>query len=404
MSRQYNNILKHLQHYFIITTSVDDYCKMDEKSREFSFTCKKQGHLNILKHTSYVNKRSLFNKENKQLEDFCVYCVDEKEKEDNFEKYKNDILENSGHLLLSYDVKSRDAVYICGNCNEQNKTHMSNLHDKNLGNCSNCQHEKFKLSYDKLKQDVEKHGFQLLTKPDEYTSNKQKLNVICKCGKQYQTYLVSVRQDKHCKENCKTEKSEKTCMDKYNERNVMHIDDIFYKCQETFSTTKEYIFEETGRKINIQGTENIIIEYLLKHENKILKKKIKEEEILQKNIPSFKYIYNEKEHKYYPDFYIKDTKLIIEAKTTNTHNKNPYYITNYLKYKSANNSGYNVIIIILDNNFKLFDIWYFLTNGSEISILKQNGVNIVFNQKLSLKTKLNNIEELCNEFNLDKYM
>ena len=86
----------------------------------------------------------------------------EKEKEDNFEKYKNDILENSGHLLLSYDVKSRDAIYICGNCNEQNKTHMSNLHDKNLGSCSNCQNYKFRLSYDKLKKVVEIHGFQLL--------------------------------------------------------------------------------------------------------------------------------------------------------------------------------------------------------------------------------------------------
>ena len=79
MSRQYNNILKHLQEHFTITTSLDEYSKMNEKSREFSFTCKKQGHLNTLKHTSYVNKRSLFNKENKQLEEFCVYCVDEKE-------------------------------------------------------------------------------------------------------------------------------------------------------------------------------------------------------------------------------------------------------------------------------------------------------------------------------------
>jgi hypothetical protein len=397
MSRQYNNILKHLQDYFIITTSVDDYSKMDEKSREFSFTCKKQGHLNTLKHTSYVNKRSLFNKENKSLEDFCVYCVDGKEKEDNFEKYKNDILENSGHLLLSYDVKSRDAVYICGNCNEQNKTHMSNLHDKNLGNCSKCQNHKFRLSYDKLKEDVEKHGFKLLTKSEEYISNKQKLNVICKCGTQYQTYLVSIRQDKHCK-NCKTEKYEKTCMEKYNERNVMHIDGNFYKCQENYSTSKEYSFEESGRKIIIQGTEDIVINYLLHNENKILKRKIKENEILQKNIPSFKYTYEDKEYKYYPDFHIKDTDLIIEAKTIDTHNKKPHYIKNYLKYKSVVCSGYNLMIVILDNNSKLFDIWYFLKNGSETSVLKQNGVNIIFNQRLTVKMKLNNIEELCNIF------
>ena len=76
----------------------------------------------------------------------------------------------------------------------------------------------------------------------------------------------------HCKENCKTEKYEKTCMEKYNERSTMHIDDIFYKCQESFVTTKKYTFEETKRIINIQGTEDIIINYLLNNENKILKR------------------------------------------------------------------------------------------------------------------------------------
>ena len=127
MSRQYNNILKHLQNNFEIVTTLEEYSKMDEGTREFSFKCKKQGHLNVLKHTSYVNKRSLFNKENKNLEDFCVYCVDEKDKKSDIENYKEQILEKTGHLLLSYDTKSRDTEYICGNCNEYSKTHMTNL-------------------------------------------------------------------------------------------------------------------------------------------------------------------------------------------------------------------------------------------------------------------------------------
>jgi hypothetical protein len=193
-------------------------------------------------------------------------------------------------------------------------------------------------------------------------------------------------------------------MEKYNERTTIHVDDIFYKCQESFSTTKEYTFEETGRTINIQGTEDIVINYILNNENKILKRKIIEDEILQKNIPSFKYIYENKEHKYYPDFHIKNTNLIIEAKTINTHNKKPCYITNYLKYKSAVNNGYDIMIIILDNKSKLFDIWYFLKNGKEISVLKENNIEFLFNNKLSLKIKLSNIEDLCKKFNLDKYI
>jgi hypothetical protein len=59
---------------------------------------------------------------------------------------------------------------------------MSNLLNRNLGSCSKCQNHKFRLPYDKLKQDIEEHGFKLLTKAEEYTSNKQKLDVICKCG------------------------------------------------------------------------------------------------------------------------------------------------------------------------------------------------------------------------------
>jgi hypothetical protein len=387
MSRQYNNILKHLQEHFDINTTLNDYCKMDEKIREFTFTCKLKKHINTLKHTSYVNKRSLFNKENKPLQDFCVHCVDEKNKKSDIENYKEQILEKTGHLLLSYDSKSRDTEYICGNCNEYSKTHMTNLLHHNLGNCSKCQHEKFKLSYDKLKQDIETHGFKLLTKPEEYVSNKQKLDVICKCGYQYQTYLVSIRQDKHCKVNCKTEKYEKTCNEKYNERNVMHIDDIFHKSQINQITNKEYTFENNN-KIIVQGTEDLTINYLLKHKNRILQRIIKEDEILVKNIPSFKYIYEEKEHKYYPDIYIKDTKLIIESKSIYTHNRQGP-LKNYCKYKSVNNNGYDIMIVMINDYRKIVDIWYFLRDGSEISTLKEEDyVDINFKEKLSCKSKI----------------
>ena len=388
MSRQYNNILKHLGSHFEINTTKNDYEKMDENNREFVFSCKLKNHKNILKTTSYINKRSLFSKEKKPLEDFCVHCVDEKNKENNFETYKQQILDNSGHLLLSYDVKSRDAEYICGNCNEYSKTQMPNLLNKNLGNCSKCQNHKFRLSYDKLKQDVEEHGFKLLTKSDEYTSNKQKLDVICKYGHQYQTYLVSIRQDKHCKINCKTEKFENTCMEKYEERNVMHVDEIFYKSQVNQITNKEYTFENNQNKITVQGTEDLTINYLLKYKNRILQRTIEEDEILVKNIPSFKYIYENKEHKYYPDINIKNTKLIIESKSVALHNRQGP-LKNYSKYKSANNNGYDMMIFMYNNKKELVDIWYFLKDGTEISTLKEeNNIDINFKEKLNSKMKI----------------
>ena len=387
MSRQYNNILKHLQSHFDIGTSKEDYCKMDDQLREFTYICKVNRHSNNIKMTSYINKRSLFNKENKPLEDFCPTCVKEKETECSFEQYKDRILENCGHLLLSYNPTTRDAEYVCSNCNEFNKTQIGSL-CRNLGNCPNCQNHKFRLSFDKLKEDVEKHGFKLLTRPEEYTSNKQKLDVICKCGYQYQTYLVSIRQDKHCKINCKTEKYEKTCNEKYNENNVMHVDDIFYKSQINQITNKEYTFENNN-KIIVQGTEDLTINYLLKYKNRILQRLIKEDEILVKNIPSFKYTYEEKEYKYYPDIYIKDTKLIIESKSIYTHNRQGP-LKNYCKYKSVVNNGYDVMVIMINDRRKIVDIWYFLKDGTEISTLKEEkNINVDFKEKLDCKSKIN---------------
>lgn len=401
MSRQYNNIIKHLGSHFEIVTSQDDFYKMKELEREFSYKCKAKGHTNEIKITSYINKRALFNKDKLPLQDFCPKCVKDNEDELSFEQYVDRILQSCGHLLIHYDPKSRDAVYICCNCNETNKTQIGSL-CKNLGSCPNCQNHKFRLSYDKLKNDVESHGFTLLTKPEQYTSNKQKLDVICKCGNKYQTYLVSIRQDKHCKETCKTLKYEQTCTERYNERNAMHIDKNFYKCQETYITTKQHTLPETNRTITIQGTENIVLEYILNNENKILKRIIKEDDILQQNIPSFYYTFENKQHKYYPDFHIKDTKLLIEAKTIETHNKGTHYIKNYLKYKSVVSNGYHIMVIILDNNYKLYDIWYFLNDGTEYSVLKHNGIDISFDKRLSNRNKLTNIKELCDNFDLIK--
>jgi hypothetical protein len=58
-------------------------------------------------------------------------------------------------------------------------------------------------------------------------------------------------------------------------------------------------------------------------------------------------------------------------------------------------------VIILDDKKELFDIWYFLENGKEISILKENGVRFEFNDILKNKMKLDNILELCNNFILN---
>ena len=167
----------------------------------------------------------------------------------------------------------------------------------------------------------------------------------------------------------------------------MHVDDIFYKSQVNQITNKEYTFSD-NTKITVQGTEDLTINFLLKHENKILKRKINENEILVKNIPNFKYIFEDKEHKYYPDIYIKDTKLIIESKSIYTHNRQGP-LKNYCKYKSVNNNGYDIMVVMINDKRKIVDIWYFLRDGTEISTLKdEEDIDIDFKEKLNCKVKL----------------
>lgn len=393
---QYKNISKFLEKCFKVETSLEEF----KKSNAITFVCLKNNHTNSLSAGSFINKKSKHTRANKPLEEFCQGCVDAKDDEDNFEQHKQSLLESCGHLLLEFDRSSRNLVYLCCECGTRNNSHISNLY-KNKGNCPSCQNNQFRLSYDKLKKDIEEHGFQLLTKAEEYKSNKQKLNVVCKCGEKYETYLVSIRQDKHCKK-CKTTKTEQTCLEKYNERNVMHVDSVFYKCQTSNPTNKEYVFKKSGRKVVIQGCENCAIDFLLNNKNKVLNRKVEEDEVGvgEGNVPTFKYVFENVEHKYYPDIYINNTKLVIEAKMVEMFNRQGPEL-NYSKFEAVVANGYNLMVIIFTNKNELYDVWYFLVSGEKVSILKKLGKLDSFREKLSCKKFDANIADQHEQLSLN---
>lgn len=62
----------------------------------------------------------------------------------------------------------------------------------------------------------------------------------------------------------------------------------------------------------------------------------------------FKYVFNEKLHYYFSDFYIESEKLIIEIKSNWTYNK--YLEKNIIKQKSVIDLDYNYMFII-DKNY-----------------------------------------------------
>ena len=59
---------------------------------------------------------------------------------------------------------------------------------------------------------------------------------------------------------------------------------------------------------------------------------------------SIKYIFEEKEKIYFPDFYIEKLNLIIEIKSSYYYEK--YYEKNQEKYKKCIDDGYSYLFII----------------------------------------------------------
>jgi very-short-patch-repair endonuclease len=67
---------------------------------------------------------------------------------------------------------------------------------------------------------------------------------------------------------------------------------------------------------------------------------------------SIKYIFNEQEYVYFPDFYFPDLNLIIEIKSSYWYNK--HYAKNLAKEKVCKENGYNFLFII-NKNYEIFE-------------------------------------------------
>jgi len=73
----------------------------------------------------------------------------------------------------------------------------------------------------------------------------------------------------------------------------------------------------------------------------------------RKNAPRIKYIFKDKEHYYFPDFYIPQLNLIVECKNSHLVKRDKDKID--AKEKAAIANGFNYIMI-LDKNYNDFNI------------------------------------------------
>jgi len=99
----------------------------------------------------------------------------------------------------------------------------------------------------------------------------------------------------------------------------------------------------SGRVIKLQGNEPQVLEQLLQtySEDDILC----EVKTINKEIGRIKYMFEDSEHTYYPDFYIKSTNTIIEVKSQWTFDK--WKEKNLAKEQACLQQGFNFEFIIL---------------------------------------------------------
>ena len=107
-----------------------------------------------------------------------------------------------------------------------------------------------------------------------------------------------------------------------------------------------------GEEVNLQGYEDYVLDLILLKNFNIDDIYIKNKNITEE-IGVITYQNNNKEHKYYPDFYIKSINLIVEVKSTYTYSSD--IIINKLKRQACIDKKLNFEFIILDK--KTYNTW-----------------------------------------------
>ena len=214
MAVQYQNFKEFLE---TVDCRIDESIRkdfIDNKNKRVRYTCV-EGHLNEIQDTSFVNKRTSFNKG--KITNMCSQCVKLEKNKDDLETIKKKIFEKHGHTVKEF-VESknghRHVMFKCGNCGETSENSVSVLGDINKGGCDNCYRIKRKKEESDIISILEKFGMKLVS----YEDNKNAV-VKCKCGDEYKTAIHDIVRGKNCMK-CGAIKRRGTNLKQYGTENV----------------------------------------------------------------------------------------------------------------------------------------------------------------------------------------
>jgi len=231
-----------------------------------------------------------------------------------------------------------------------------------------------------------KCGEYFKVKVNDLTKGSHK-EILCKCDicgiekyvkyLNYNNYLKRDPNNQYTCKICNLKKREKTNLKKYNVKNISQTKKAKDKKKKTMKSNGTIFFlsnkkEYKKKMLKLYGVGNpsqhkdIHLKqhsgYILKHYNGLYYRGSYEKDFIdhciEKNIKienfigTIDYIFENKNKKYFPDFFIKDLNLVIEIKSSWTFEVE--LEKNLQKEKSTKNSGFNFLFII-NKDYEIFN-------------------------------------------------
>ena len=163
-------------------------------------------------------------------------------------------------------------------------------------------------------------------------------------------------------------KAKQTLLKKYGVENPMQCEEIFERSKNSAFKRKNYTLP-SGKIIKIQGYEGFCLDELILIGG-ILEEEIfsyfiiKHDNIKDVKMPEIWYYFNEKDRRYYPDFYIPSENCIIEVKSQYTFEKDKE--KNFAKAAACVELGYNYQIRIYNKKGELIETIEFDENNKDL--------------------------------------
>lgn len=192
-----------LQHYNIsvFSKTIDDFISYQERDKYKAKKCKEKGVVLIIippfpERTSFNEKYltikkllSLLNVEYKLIPECKLSELEIKASSKGYlDKVKKICKERNGKLITKSIFTTMDPIIIrCGVCNRTWKTNLQRI--SNGGWCRHCAHHT--LSFGDIKLILDENN--IIYQTTNYTNNRQKINLTCQYGHQYQRTAKEIR-------------------------------------------------------------------------------------------------------------------------------------------------------------------------------------------------------------------